>query len=185
MGGRTDTDRLSPFNDWAGLAPVNRENFLEGRPLQSGGTVAYTDGSKNFDGVCGFGVVFRREGFKEVQTEDGCLGSRATVIQAEVYAIHRAAVHLDGLDDLNSVIIYSDSKRALASLCRVRTMSKTVENCREALRSLANHCSLELRWVKAHAGHSLNELADWMAKKGASESSSHYMGYPGQPSDRR
>ena len=92
-------------------------------------------------------------------------GYRVSVLQTEIYAIHQAAVCLDVMAGLDTVTVYSDSKKALRAQVAVTTKFDAVIPCRKALLASAEHSSLELWWMKTQVGHSLNELADWLAKR--------------------
>ena len=90
--GRAPSDKIPHSTDWANAAPVDFCSFNEGRPGDLTHNVAFSDGSKDFDGPCGFGVVVCCEGKEEVHSEMGSVGCRAIALQAEVFAIHRAAL---------------------------------------------------------------------------------------------
>ena len=101
------------------------------------------------------------------------LGLEATVFQAEVLAILEACHHL--FDYLNThpsirrtVIIYIDNQAALPALASDEVKSRTVAQCISSLSSLGQTTRIYLRYIKAHAGHVGNEIADKAAKLGSS-----------------
>jgi ribonuclease HI len=100
------------------------------------------------------------------------LGKMATVFQAEVYAII-AAVHTiqtilpNFRSPPSSIHIISDSKSALQAIARPSTNSSLILECKNAIKNLNAIIPTSLHWIKAHAGHPGNELADNWAKKGA------------------
>ena len=49
--------------------------------------------------------------------------------------------------------------------------AKVVKNCIENLNKLGETCKIELKWVKGHAFHTGNELADFLAKTGTKNES--------------
>ena len=112
----------------------------------------------------GFGYVIR-DGDDEY-TENGHIGEHATVFQGEVFAVDRAAsklLELPGREDIN---IYIDNQATITSLTKPECKMKTTHYCRLKLIELGRIRKVRLRWVKAHAGHELNEKADELAKKG-------------------
>ena len=62
-GGRNPSDKISKFFDYDNVAPVDFSSFRTGTPRNTAENAAYSDGSKNYDGACGFGVVVRKEGY--------------------------------------------------------------------------------------------------------------------------
>ena len=98
----------------------------------------------------------------------GCehLGRDASVFQAEVLAINRAADML--LDQRHKTIVFkSDSQSALRALTNKTIKSSLVKDCADTLNKLAVNNTVRLQWVKAHIGIHGNEKADAAAKQGA------------------
>jgi len=59
-----------------------------------------------------------------------------------------------------------DNQAALYTLQSTVVKSVTAENTRSKLCKLAENNTVQLRWIKAHAGYTGNELADTAAKLG-------------------
>jgi ribonuclease HI len=110
-------------------------------------------------------------------TDDSCqfknesvvldLTKRATVFQAEVYAI-LACVHEIGTQDLSEkyVSICSDSQAALKAL-QVTKTSPLVRECQQALNDISSRHAVGLYRVPGHAGVRGNEIADKLARSGS------------------
>jgi ribonuclease HI len=91
----------------------------------------------------------------------------ATVFQAELFAIQLACQYAQTQTD-QLVIILSDSQAAIQATTNPLIRSRTVKQTIDALNGL---CSLGievcLQWVRGHNGTDGNEMADFMANKGA------------------
>ena len=61
----------------------------------------------------------------------------------------------------------ADSKAALWATSNPIVSSATVLRSRTALISLSTRCCVKLRWVRGHAGHVYNEMADSFARQGS------------------
>ena len=102
----------------------------------------YTDGSR-MAGVqsAGAGVYIENTDIRRSYP----LGEYATVFQAEVYAILMVATMEEtGASRERGIVICSDSQAALKALCSARKNSVLVEECSEALDSLAQTKEVEL-----------------------------------------
>ena len=127
-------------------------------------TYVYTDGS-NVNGKSGWGFVTRRDS-KIRQTDCGYLGEFASVYQAEIEAVLRAATTLEPLRG-DKIIFRIDNQAAVRSLSNPEIKTSQVLECVKALNVLGNNNQVSLRWIKAHHGHIGNEQADEAAKAGA------------------
>ena len=126
----------------------------------------YTDGSKT-DSGCGYGYTTKSHGIKQQSYAN--LGSIATVFQAEVSAIEAAATHLSVLNPSGKIIkVFVDSQAAIKAVSSYTVDSLCVERAKNALNILGKNNHLEVIWVPAHIGHRGNEVADRLAKLGAS-----------------
>ena len=115
----------------------------------------------------GFGLIIQNQ--DENITDYGNLGLHASVFQGELYAVHRAAHILQTQVDnkMSPVHFFIDSQGAIKAIIKPACSSRTVLACRQLLETLADSGrEVVLHWVKAHAGHPLNEQADELAKKG-------------------
>jgi ribonuclease HI len=60
-------------------------------------------------------------------------------------------------------------RRILDKTDNTNINSKTVLECRKLLNQLGARNSLKICWIKAHASHAGNEMADRLAKMGANQ----------------
>jgi ribonuclease HI len=100
------------------------------------------------------------------------LDGRCTNNQAEELAILKALENIQYLDtDERMVQILTDSRITLDSLKNRKNHTHLIEQIRKKVIELENHkWTVEFNWVKAHAGHQGNELADQLAKEAATSS---------------
>ena len=92
----------------------------------------------------------------------------ATVFQAEVFALERAAHYAANLPH-NEVTILSDCQSAIYAVSGHLAQSRTVFNAIKALNKLGSTKHVNIRWIEGHAGHYGNELADLLAKEASSQ----------------
>ena len=149
---------------------VDERSFSSGIPRDDAKCITvYTDWSKLDDGNTGSGVVVRNIFGSNDYSDSFHLGDCASVFQAELYAIYKAAEYLNfRCLERQKIIIYSDSQAALKALASSVVKSAIVRDTLGQLTSLGRRNQLLLRWVKAHAGHHHNDAADELAKHGAS-----------------
>jgi ribonuclease HI len=67
------------------------------------------------------------------------------------------------------IVIRCDSQAAIQAINNINISSKTVLECRKLLNQLGARNSLKICWIKAHASHPGNEMADRLAKMGANQ----------------
>lgn len=67
----------------------------------------------------------------------------------------------------HQIYIYTDSQAAIMALSAPSINSKTVLTCHETLNTATSFANIHLQWIKAHMGNPGNELADSLAKTGA------------------
>ena len=87
------------------------------------------------------------------------------MFQAELTAIREACTYLANFTNKN-IIIWTDSESSILAVCALNIRSRTTRDCTDALNSLGNSNSVELRWIAAHTGLWGNEKADELAKLG-------------------
>jgi ribonuclease HI len=96
------------------------------------------------------------------------MGLKATVFMAEIRAITTVAHTLMQRKN-QKIIIRCDSQAAIQAINNININSKTVLECRKLLNQLGARNSLKICWIKAHASHAGNEMADRLAKMGANQ----------------
>ena len=128
--------------------------------------VLYTDGSKM---ECGTGAGWAACVNDTVVAEDSTyLGSEASVFQAEVLAIEQALRWIiETCDKGTEALIRSDSLSAIQAITSPTTSSRMVHACKQVLRQAKENHRIGIRWIKGHADHTGNELADLLARKGS------------------
>ena len=146
------------------------EDNKQGWDVDTGDLQAYTDGSRiNDKGGAGVSFVHR---FDDPINHSFYLGADATVFQAEIFAIYKAAelalTILNNSPYMNRrLVILSDSQAAIQAVNNKYIKNKTVKNAVNMLNLLGTTTDVTLLWIKAHVGHSGNEMADNLAKEGA------------------
>jgi ribonuclease HI len=130
----------------------------------------YTDGS-GIGSRTGAGVVIYGNNL------DTTLGhfaepmpSSTSVFQSEVQAINLATRTLVLWRCRNeTIVINSDSTAAIQALTSTLVQSTLVQNTVYLLNNLGRQNRVVIQWIKAHVGHPGNEMADKLAKEGASQ----------------
>ena len=163
-----DTDTCNITRDKANYK-INHDSF-DGKAKHRCRTQfnVYTDGSRQ-NNQTGMGYTIHKNK-QEIAHAATRLPDYATVFQAEISAIHRAAEAALGLDinDMRFVKIFIDSQAAILALDNPKVKSRAVLEAAAALNKLAEKVtSLTLVWIPAHKGHDGNERADELAKLGA------------------
>jgi ribonuclease HI len=93
------------------------------------------------------------------------LGKRATVFQAEVYAILACAHETETQDRPEKYVsVCSDSQTTLKELQAAKTSSSLVRQCQKVLKVIYIRHTVGLYWVPGHAGSPGNEIADKLAR---------------------
>lgn len=126
-------------------------------------TNVYTDGSKKDDKV-GAGIYIFQDDVT-VAAESFRISDHATVYQAEMFAIYKAAEKLASLPNLTSIKFFVDSQAALRTFQSAFIKSKLALQTINMLNTVP-HTSLTFVWTKAHVGTTGNEKADDLAKDG-------------------
>ena len=134
----------------------------------------FSDGSR-IDEQTGAGFIIYTQQKKEITQAQYRLPNHATVFQAEVAAVGRAATAMCDHPDLNPrhVKFFVDSQAALRALGNPLIRSKTVSQAVQAIQRLATKAqTVTLVWIPAHKGHFGNEEVDALAKSGAKSNNS-------------
>ena len=148
-------DKTKTHRMWSEFDEVKDPNIM-----------VYTDGSKMNDTAgAGWAAV---HGDHIIAEESIHLGPYATVFQSEIVAIERSLLWCtENLDDDTEVLIYSDSQSGIQALLSSTTNSRTVLSCKSVLRTARENLRIGIKWIKGHADHTGNELADSLAKSGS------------------
>ena len=95
------------------------------------------------------------------------MDGRCSNNQAEEPAILKALENIKYLDtDERTVQMLTGSRIALESLKNRKNQTHLIEQIRKKVIELENHkWTTEFNWIKAHAGHQWNELADQLMKE--------------------
>ena len=124
-------------------------------------TLWYVDGSKNSHGT-GIGIWGPSTSIFEP------LGINTSIVQAEIYAINRCALHIhDRGITHRRIAILSDSQAAVRALTSHEVNSGTAWECLTTLNKLGEANKVKILWVPSHSGVKGNEEADSLVKKGA------------------
>ena len=139
-------------------------DWLENDEVENPDLTIYTDGSKIGEqtgsgwAVCKDDTVLAEESYH--------LGTEASVFQAEVIAIEHALRWVtEHCDNGTEVLILSDSRSAINAIFKLTTCSKVVMGCKGILRTAKENHRIAIKWIKGHADHTGNELADMLAKE--------------------
>ncbi|KAJ8911853.1 hypothetical protein NQ315_012518 [Exocentrus adspersus] len=91
-----------------------------------------------------------------------------SVKSAEIHAIELCGRELEKRGpNRRSIKIFSDSQAALKTLGSYRCTSKAVWNCQQTLLRVGRTNRLTLVWIPGHVGLKGNEVADSLARRGA------------------
>jgi ribonuclease HI len=142
----------------------------DGEPDFMNNVRVYTDGSLVKDNA-GSGFLIEKRWENTSETGKFALGPQRSVFQAEVYAVNKAVEQmLSSSTTGRKITIHVDSQAALQALSSSFITKKCVRRVVRNLNKLGHQNLVSLRWVKSHVGHNGNEIADMLAKSGASES---------------
>ncbi|XP_062704816.1 uncharacterized protein LOC134287172 [Aedes albopictus] len=154
-----------PYRTFSTKVPSREEctsGYLE-RSI-SDGIVCYTDGSL-LEGRAGAGVYSRELRLYQSYS----LGRHCTVFQAEIFALMcgvQSALQQHGMGKV--IYFCSDSQAAVKALASANSRSKIVIACRTQIEELNSANAVHLLWVPGHSSIAGNELADELARSGAS-----------------
>ena len=143
-----------------------KEDYKEVEPINHN-TNFHTDGSKFYNNRTGAGVLINYS-HNNIAEEAIHLGNNATVFQAEVFAVGRAAFHLIFAETKNkSFVINCDSQAAIMALDNTKIKSKTTLDAVLALNKLDEKNQVLIRWIPAHSSYLGYEKANSLVKRGA------------------
>ena len=148
---KTSIDQGNLCEMFYDLQETNYQGYIE----------IFTDGSKMEDGRTASGMYVPTCRIKKAWR----LSSKASVLTAEIYALHKAVEWTEREEE--SVVIYSDSQAAL-SLIKNRDPKSNINlvyKIQEIINK-ANPGSIRLQYVPAHIGIYGNETVDSIAKAG-------------------
>ena len=132
----------------------------------------YTDGSK-FNNRVGSGIYIT-SGPRIIAALSYRLPDQASVFQAEIFAINKAAIFIQRIGNAKFIKFFVDSQAALLALNNKNVTSRIVGDTIHNLNLIPG--LVRLVWIKAHVGHAGNEKADELAKQGTTlEWTSHVL----------
>ena len=133
---------------------------------------AYTDGSKDLNGV-GFGyIITTNNNHNTIEEYSGKLPEYCTVYQSELTAITEASRALHNKRDA-TIHFFTDSSSSVNTMNKSFTNSKTVYECFKALNTLSQNNKVTLSWLPGHHNIWGNERADTLAKAGSHGTNTH------------
>lgn len=122
----------------------------------------YTDGSK-MDGRTGSGFFSRDLDVGRSYR----LPDHNNVFQAEMVAITECMKFVNGVDLSGDITIFTDSQAAVRALSSRSVKTKTILDCKREINTYSCRGRLSLIWVPGHYGMEGNEMADGLARAGA------------------
>jgi ribonuclease HI len=106
---------------------------------------------------------------KKTHINTARLHSECTIFYAELYGIGMARKWIQSQRrSISACAINVDSKAALLAIANKQTTHPLASAIREKIINLRHTTSINLHWVKSHAGLKGNERADYLAKSAAS-----------------
>lgn len=162
-----DTDTMVPklsFGSGYGCSVPERTDWELREWIIPNSIEFYTDGSLIND-LAGAGIYE-----ETIQAEISIpLGSKATVFQAEIYAIYTAAnIALEKRWTGRSIYFHTDSQAAIGALSSSTVSSSLVERCRRKLNELGRNNYVVVDWIPGHTDIPGNEKADLLARTAVS-----------------
>jgi len=159
-------DHETEHQDWT--HPADTVRITEQNETMEHTIHIYTDGSKTEQGVgSGIAIYVNNKLSHQIKHK---LNNRCTNNQAEQTAILKAlhALETIKLDNNNprTVKVFADSEITIFSLKNAKNRKHLIEEIRRKTNDLEKeNWLIDFTWIKAHAGHSGNELADKLAKE--------------------
>ena len=127
--------------------------------------VIFTDASKREESKVGIGIIIRNK--SETVIIKGKIKEEHSIFRGEAVAILQALNAIKIIATNNEeIVLYSDSKSTLQALKAPLPQDFTIKEIKE----LAVTMNVKFKWVPAHLGIDLNELADKVAKSAIDDS---------------
>lgn len=164
----------------------NRINPNYGQPINDTQIEIYVDASVQANSQAGCGIyISDRQSDNQFWAYRQYLGHQSSVLLCETVAIYLASTWLinnPAIVSESTVAIYSDSQNSVKDMDRViknqeydaasgRDEPQSYNTALKATVALLKEASIKsrvtLRWIKAHAGHRGNHIADYYANLGA------------------
>lgn len=143
--------------------------------VPDGSIIAYTDGACSGNpGPAGLGMVVL-DGRDRTELSE-FLGTATNNI-AELTAVLRALEHV--ADPARPIVVHTDSKYAIGVLTQGWKAKANQELITKIRAELARHKQVRLQYVPGHAGVSLNERADQLAREAIAVRKTSKRDYPG------
>lgn len=142
---------------------VDLTSKKSGLPICDSSIAVYTDGSR-LQSRTGYGLLITSQD-DILESHNAFLGEKASVFQAEVYAIHQACERTSKYD--GNVTIFTDNQASVDALSQLKVRSSVVSNCIRALNTLGETREVVIKWIKSHSDFTGNEAADAEAKSGS------------------
>ena len=163
IGTQHDKD-MEPKN-WT--HPATHIKIIEGDEESLHPIQAYTDAIKSDLGV-GAGVVIFLDNYL-IKTMQYRLNERCTNNQAEQMAILKALEYVQNMElDEKLVLVNTDSKITIQLLQNRKKHTNLIEQIRTKVQEMEQRdWRVDFRWIKAHAGHRGNKMADKQTKEAA------------------
>ncbi len=140
--------------------------WIENDTVENPDLTLYTDGS-HINNMTGSGWAACC-GDTVIAEEMIHLGETQTVFQAEVVAIEHALKWVEeNCDAETEILIRSDSQAAIQAIFKPENTTKVVNSCKKLLKQAKENQRIAIQWIKGHADHTGNELADYLAKEGS------------------
>jgi ribonuclease HI len=169
-------DELKNWTHPADSVTISEQNEANEHTIQ-----IFTDGSKNEHGVgSGTATYVQNKVTHQVKHE---LHDKCSNNQAEQMAIVKALQAIETIKINNNtprtIKIHTDSRITLESFKNMKNRNHLIEEIRKKTIALEKeNWNTEYTWIKAHAGHYGNELADKLAKEAARNSDICYNKIP-------
>jgi ribonuclease HI len=159
-----ETDKIETawrFNNTFSTHINSRKKWREGTYSINRAIRLWTDGSVR-DGKTGSGIFCPQLKVREYWR----LGNHNTIMQAEVFAIKKAAgsVKNSRLRDRN-IIIMSDSQASILALKAYEITSSIVRDCVDLLNEISEHNNVQIHWCPSHSNIYGNDEADRLASE--------------------